>query len=927
MSHTHRADSRCEIANFAISMEQLGEEISAQGIHDPDENSAETKDTNSKKDKMNSNLAGNCPKPSSKSLHFTSLFGPGPPTGESFTSVHLVYLMVFLVLIASSYVLFLPAIKTVLADRFFCLSTSNETWIKNCHMMLPYSFIYRVYFACTTFFAVLCVLFLACPTGSSLRDRFHSGFWIPKLAFLILFVLCTLMIPRGGFGLICMYFGMAGSFLYTLIQLVFLIDAARGWNVFLMGKTQESTPKFWHFLRLLSAGSMYLASATVVVFLFVLYSKHNSCKTNVLLLTGIVSLCLLSILISITLDSWAERLLETSFVTMYATYSTYSSIRFGETECSAEREYAVKTGTEPDLNLYTIVNVIIAFSLLVFACLRKPQVHYTKFGRCVVSNGKTSHTTEISENSSDAKGVYNSSLVYFVFSLFLLHNMMTITNWYNPRENIYGEFTASWIALTLKTLSSLIVILLYIWNLIASSLFPGQDVNSIQGMLKSLGMFTCRSIYILFIQPCPSWNQSKSTRFIYTFFLLVGTAASCVMYLPGVRRVLESNPYFCSKLTRMGNCLSMDPAYLAVYRICFSMAAFFLLFSVILYSVRTYSDPRALIHNGLWIVKFGLFFGLVLFTFFIPMEFSRVWMYFGLVGTFFFIVIQLFLLVDFTRLWNKTWARKMEESGNKFWFYSVFISTLALYVLSATSIVCFYVFFAASRKCTTNKMFVSINLVLCAVAGIISIHPKVKDGGLLQSSVVTAFAMYLTWSALSYNPNEKCNPVATFISEADMRPTLNIQASLDLLILAITIIYFSVRISTLTDTLRKLGTTTVRLIVGLRRRKVKDGKDSNADGEKNTYVATDETSHLAQFELTDEKVPYSYSFFHLVYFVAALHVTMVLTNWYSPKDGSNIKLSIAWAVMSIKMTSSAMCLLLYIWSLAVPILLYNNKPC
>jgi len=221
-------------------------------------------------------------------------------------------------------------------------------------------------------------------------------------------------------------------------------------------------------------------------------------------------------------------------------------------------------------------------------------------------------------------------------------------------------------------------------------------------------------------------------------------------------------------------------------------------------------------------------------------------------------------------------------------------------------------------------MFVSINLVLCAVAGVISIHPKVQDGGLLQSAVVTTYSVYLTWSALSYNPNEKCNPVATYVSEADMRPNLNIQASLDLFFLVITIIYFSVRISSLTNTIQKLVSTSLRLIVGLRRRKVKDPDEERGS---DICAAEDGTEDITEMELSGEKVPYSYSFFHFVYFIASIHVTMVLTNWYSPKDGSNIKLSIAWAAMSIKMTSSSMCILLYIWSLAVPLLLYNKKPC
>ena len=909
-------------------MEQLGEELDAKESNSVVGNSTGTKACKEQiqGEEKYSKPAGNCPKSSTKMFHFISLLGPGSPTSENFTAIHLFYLLVFLSIIASSYTLFHPAVKNALAEKFFCSSNSNRTITANCQMMLPYSLIYRIYFACSIFFLILCALFYAFSTYSDLRLRVHSGFWIPKLAFLAIFAFCALNIPRSGFGLMWMYFGMAGSFFYTLMQFVFLVDAAKGWNEFLTNTLKEETPKFSSFLRLFSASAMYASSAIVVVLLFIFYNEHDSCKTNLFLLTGIVSLCLLSIIISFTLDSKSEHLLQTSFVTMYTTYVTYASLRFGQSECSAERDYSLKTGNEPDLNLYSIINVLVIFCLLAFACLRQPQAYYRKFGQCVVSNGKTSSASE-SEISSEAKGRYNYSFLYFVFSLFSLHVMMVITNWNNPRESSYGEFAVNWIALTVKTLASLVTILLYIWSLIAPSLFPEQDVNSIQGIMTSLGTFTCRSLYTLFIQPCPLWNQSKSTRFVYTFFLLVGTAVSCAMYLPSVRRALESNAYFCNKLTRMGNCLSMDPAYLAVYRICFSMAAFFLLFSLILYSVQTYRDPRALIHNGLWLVKFGLFFGLVLFTFFIPMEFSKVWMYVGLVGTFFFIVVQLFLLVDLTRLWNKTWAHKMEQTGNRCWFHSVFICTLILYAISATAIVCFYVFFGASRKCTTNKMFVSINLVLCAVAGIISIHPRVQEGGLLQSAVVTIYSVYLTWSALSYNPNEKCNPVATYISESDMRPNLNIQASLDLFLLVITVVYFSVRISSLTDTLRKLVETTLRLILGLRRRKVKDGEGPDEEQGKDVCSKADGTNDFKQLELSDEKVPYSYSFFHFVYFIAAIHVTMVLTNWYSPKDGSNIKLSIAWAVMSIKMTSSSMCILLYIWSLAVPILLYNKKPC
>lgn len=49
-----------------------------------------------------------------------------------------------------------------------------------------------------------------------------------------------------------------------------------------------------------------------------------------------------------------------------------------------------------------------------------------------------------------------------------------------------------------------------------------------------------------------------------------------------------------------------------------------------------------------------------------PFHFT-VWFYFGLVGSFIFIIIQLILLIDFAHSWNKAWVENA-ENGNKCWF-------------------------------------------------------------------------------------------------------------------------------------------------------------------------------------------------------------------------------------------------------------------
>lgn len=46
-----------------------------------------------------------------------------------------------------------------------------------------------------------------------------------------------------------------------------------------------------------------------------------------------------------------------------------------------------------------------------------------------------------------------------------------------------------------------------------------------------------------------------------------------------------------------------------------------------------------------------------------------VWFYFGIVGSFMFILIQLILLIDFAHSWNEVWVRNAEEGNSKGWFF------------------------------------------------------------------------------------------------------------------------------------------------------------------------------------------------------------------------------------------------------------------
>lgn len=109
------------------------------------------------------------------------------------------------------------------------------------------------------------------------------------------------------------------------------------------------------------------------------------------------------------------------------------------------------------------------------------------------------------------------------------------------------------------------------------------------------------------------------------------------------------------------------------------------------------------------------------------------------------------------------------------------------YILSLTGVVLLYIFYTSVRKhfrsvtsvlkisvknnliiilfflqpgdCGLQKFFISFILILALGVSTVSILPSVQErqprSGLLQSSVVTLYTVYLTWSALSSSSGEE----------------------------------------------------------------------------------------------------------------------------------------------------------------------------
>jgi hypothetical protein len=284
---------------------------------------------------------------------------------------------------------------------------------------------------------------------------------------------------------------------------------------------------------------------------------------------------------------------------------------------------------------------------------------------------------------------------------------------------------------------------------------------------------------------------------MYALMLLLTTLTSWIMLLPGMKDKIRNVPFCKDDDSICQNAVG----YLAVYRLLFAQTMFFLMFSVIMFNVQSSRDARAGIQNGFWAIKYLVLAGIAVGAFFIPeaQTFGTVWMYFGMIGGFAFILIQLILIIDFAHCWAEYWVDKYEETESRAYYFGLLFMTLLNYVAAITGVVLFYMYYTAGEGCGLQKFFISFNLIICVAMNVISILPAIQEAqprsGLLQASLISLYTMYLTWSALNNSANNSCKPEFLSITSPDQK-AFDGQALVGLGIWFACVMYSSIRTST-----------------------------------------------------------------------------------------------------------------------------------
>ncbi|KAF2073863.1 hypothetical protein CYY_004823 [Polysphondylium violaceum] len=393
-------------------------------------------------------------------------------------------------------------------------------------------------------------------------------------------------------------------------------------------------------------------------------------------------------------------------------------------------------------------------------------------------------------------------------------------------------------------------------------------------------------------------KKSTLTRIVYIFFFLL---VSVVAYVMSYWTFSWFNNIDVLKV-----CMDNDECVgtLVVFRLTFGLATYHILLALVMIGVQNTFDTRAKFQDGWWPIKILLLAGIILASFFIPNKFFVVYGWIAIFGAALFIIIQLVLLVEFAYSLNEGCVARIEEEGHysKRWYFTLLVLTFGSVLAAIAGCVLLLVFFG---KCNINQFFIVFNMAISLIIGVLSINEKVREyrpsSGLFQSGVVMLYSTYLVYSAINSEPASMCS---TFANSNPRESTIIIGAVFTI----ISVCYSAFRAS---DSNELLGS---------------DGHSHEYESLPNLDTG-DEDGRLEDDECSH--VTYNYTFFHITFALGAMYIGMLLTNWSTigGVSSSTSLVSVDSGLVSVwvKMISSWLVNLLYLWTLVGPLLLPNRE--
>jgi hypothetical protein len=280
-------------------------------------------------------------------------------------------------------------------------------------------------------------------------------------------------------------------------------------------------------------------------------------------------------------------------------------------------------------------------------------------------------------------------------------------------------------------------------------------MDTIIGVFARGGIACCTYTSCQCYRSALSYQNSLFTRFwhIIIFIFYIGSAW-----------VLHNDGYEIVKYFPILNNLCPEDIcpILLIYRLSFAIFIFHFTLALILYGSYKDTDPRSIIQNQSWQIKFPYLLILLVISAFIPESFFRVYGWITLFGALLFLLIQLFLVVDFAHTCAElSIINEVDENKHhNIIFPIIAVSSMAMYLFTIALFTYMIFLLEELQHCHINIIIIGLNILIVLIVVIISHCGKFQSKnpylGTFQASVISLFTTFITWNAVIVNDPSQC---------------------------------------------------------------------------------------------------------------------------------------------------------------------------
>jgi len=354
--------------------------------------------------------------------------------------------------------------------------------------------VYRASSAAFVFFVIFGIAAKCRPTSN--REA-----WPAKYVLFLFLCVGTIFIPNDPIFIpIFLWVARVGSVLFILLQQVILVDIAYNWNLSWLDKSDQAEldegpgkGKKWLSAILVSCGILYIASLAGII---IMYIHFGGCATNDAFISITLVMSCLCTLIQLTI-SQTGSLLTSACLTLYVTYLCGTSVsKNPNAECNP------KLGETSTWSI--ILGLLLAFISLIWAGWsytsdkrlgrsesaaagndegdeEKPKVGGVVLNNESADGAADSPPPESSNQESNSTNTAPPSCSWklnAVMALICCWYAMALTGWgaIEKRGDIANPDVGE-VSMWMLIVSQWVALLLYLWTLVAPSLFPDRDFS------------------------------------------------------------------------------------------------------------------------------------------------------------------------------------------------------------------------------------------------------------------------------------------------------------------------------------------------------------------------------------------------------------------------------------------------------------------